>query len=82
MTFGEIVSINPFDDDNGAFFVSGNEDEQQSLWPTLVDFPAGCRMVYGEAGCAARVHYIKRNWRDIRPKSLRVGLGAASAVAK
>jgi hypothetical protein len=27
------VSINPFDDDNGSFFVLVNDEEQHSLWP-------------------------------------------------
>ncbi|MGV7852878.1 MbtH family NRPS accessory protein, partial [Mycobacterium kansasii] len=27
------MSINPFDDDNGSFFVLVNDEEQHSLWP-------------------------------------------------
>jgi uncharacterized protein YbdZ (MbtH family) len=43
------VSINPFDDDNGSFFVLVNDEEQHSLWPAFADVPAGRRVLYGEA---------------------------------
>jgi glycopeptidolipid biosynthesis protein len=68
---GEPMSINPFDDDNGSFFVLVNDEEQHSLWPTFADVPAGWRVVYGEADRAACLDYIEQNWPDIRPKSLR-----------
>jgi len=68
---GESISINPFDDDNGSFFVLVNDEEQHSLWPTFADIPAGWRVVYGEADRAACLDYIDQNWADIRPKSLR-----------
>jgi MbtH protein len=35
------MSTNPFDDDNGSFFVMVNDEDQYSLWPTFVDVPAG-----------------------------------------
>jgi uncharacterized protein YbdZ (MbtH family) len=68
---GEPMSVNPFDDDNGSFFVLVNDEEQHSLWPTFADVPAGWRVVYGEADRAACLDYIEQNWPDIRPKSLR-----------
>ena len=68
---GELVSVNPFDDDNGSFFVLVNDEEQHSLWPVFADIPAGWRVVYGEADRAACLDYIEQNWSDIRPKSLR-----------
>jgi uncharacterized protein YbdZ (MbtH family) len=76
---GVPVSINPFDDDNGSFFVLVNDEEQHSLWPTFADVPAGWRMVYGEADRAACLDYIEQNWTDIRPKSLRERLAAGRA---
>ncbi|WP_176470390.1 MbtH family protein [Mycobacterium avium] len=42
------MSTNPFDDDNGSFFVLVNDEEQHSLWPAFADIPAGWQMVYGE----------------------------------
>ena len=65
------MSINPFDDDDGSFFVLVNDEEQHSLWPTFADVPASWRVVYGEADRAACLDYIEQNWTDIRPKSLR-----------
>jgi glycopeptidolipid biosynthesis protein len=65
------VSINPFDDDNGSFFVLVNGEEQHSLWPAFADVPAGWRVVYGAADRAGCLDYIEENRPDIRPKSLR-----------
>jgi len=65
------VSTNPFDDDNGSFYVLVNGEEQHSLWPTFVDVPDGWQVVYGEASRAACLEYIDQEWTDIRPKSLR-----------
>ena len=74
------MSSNPFDDENGSFFVLVNDEEQHSLWPIFADVPAGWRGVYGAAPRAACVEYIEANWTDIRPKSLRERLaqGAGS----
>lgn len=77
---GALLSINPFDDDNGSFLVLVNDEEQHSLWPTFSDVPAGWRVVYGEADRAACLDYIESNWPDIRPMSLREKLTAGRAV--
>ncbi len=69
------MSINQFNDDNGSFFVSVN-DEEYSLWPTVADLPAGGRVVHGDAGRDERLNYIGQSWPDIGPKSLRVPLAA------
>jgi uncharacterized protein YbdZ (MbtH family) len=39
-TEGEGMSTNPFDDEDGAFFVFVNDEEQHSLWPVFADVPA------------------------------------------
>jgi uncharacterized protein YbdZ (MbtH family) len=65
------MSVNPFDDDNGSFFVLVNNEEQHSLWPAFADVPAGWQVVYDEADRAPCLEYIEQNWTDIRPKSLR-----------
>jgi uncharacterized protein YbdZ (MbtH family) len=65
------LSVNPFDDDSGRFFVLVNDEEQHSLWPVFADIPDGWRVVYGEAERAACLEYVERRWSDIRPKSLR-----------
>jgi uncharacterized protein YbdZ (MbtH family) len=73
------VNINPFDDDNGGFFVLVNDQDQHSLWPVFADIPAGWRVVYGEAARAACLDYVEQNWTDIRPKSLRERLAQSAA---
>jgi uncharacterized protein YbdZ (MbtH family) len=65
------VTTNPFDDDNGRFFVLVNDEEQHSLWPEFADIPAGWRVVFGEATRADCLDFVERNWTDIRPKTLR-----------
>lgn len=65
------MSTNPFDDDNGAFFVLVNDEDQHSLWPVFADIPAGWRVVHGEASRAACLDYVEKNWTDLRPKNLR-----------
>ncbi len=65
------MSINPFDDENGTFFVLVNDEDQHSLWPSFADMPAGWWVVYGEASRAECLEYIEQNWTDIRPRSLR-----------
>ena len=65
------MSTNPFDDDNAAFVVLVNDEEQLSLWPVFADVPDGWRVVFGEAERAACLEYIEANWPDIRPRSLR-----------
>ncbi len=77
-TMGGTVTTNPFDDDNGSFFVLVNEEEQYSLWPTFADVPPGWRVAYGEANRASCLEYIEQSWPDIRPKSLRDRLAEKS----
>ena len=74
---GSCVSSNPFDDENGRFFVLVNGEEQHSLWPVFADIPAGWRVVHGEASRAECLEYIEKSWPDIRPKSLRERLARA-----
>ncbi|TLS39536.1 MbtH family protein [Streptomyces montanus] len=71
------MSSNPFDDENGEFYVVVNDEDQHSLWPAFSDVPAGWRAVYGAAGRAACLQYVEENWTDLRPKSLRAAMSAA-----
>jgi glycopeptidolipid biosynthesis protein len=65
------MDTNPFDNEEGSYFVLVNAEEQHSLWPTFADVPAGWRVVFGESDRASCLAYIEENWTDIRPKSLR-----------
>ena len=53
------MSTNPFDDEDGRFYVLVNDEEQHSLWPTFADVPAGWRIVFGEESRAACVEYVE-----------------------
>lgn len=76
------MSSNPFDDENGTFYVLVNDEEQYSLWPTFKEVPAGWRVVLGDGGDTPRqecLDYIERHWTDLRPRSLRESMAHASA---
>ena len=76
------MSINPFDDDNGSFYVLINDEEQHSLWPSFAEVPAGWRVVHGEANRSSCLEFIERSWTDIRPKSLRDRLAQGEAIQR
>jgi len=63
------VTVNPFDDEQGEFFVLVNEEGQHSLWPTFREVPDGWT-VASRGGRAECLDYVEQNWTDIRPKSL------------
>ena len=78
--YGDAVSINPFDDDEGTFFVLVNDEEQHSLWPAFADVPAGWRVLYGEADRAACLDYIEQNWTDIRAEESAREVGSGTRL--
>ncbi|MER7756577.1 MbtH family protein [Kitasatospora sp. NPDC097643] len=61
---------NPFEDEGASYLVLRNDELQYSLWPVIVDVPAGWDTVFGEAGRAECLDYIETHWTDMRPKSL------------
>lgn len=65
------MSTNPFDDDDGEFYVLVNNEEQHSLWPTFAEVPAGWEVVFGANTRANCLSYVEQNWTDMRPASLR-----------
>jgi MbtH protein len=71
------LSTNPFDDEEGRFYVVVNDEDQHSLWPIFADVPEGWRVVFGEAGRAECLEYVEQNWTDMRPASLRRAMAAA-----
>lgn len=79
-TGGTSVSINPFDDEDGSYFVLVNDEEQHSLWPVFADVPAGWRVVFGEAARAECLDFVEQNWTDIRPKTLRERLAQSAGL--
>jgi len=65
------MSTNPFDDDELAFCVLVNDEEQHSLWPAFKDVPAGWRVVFGADTRGNCLAHIEKSWTDLRPGSLR-----------
>ncbi|EPH43988.1 MbtH family protein [Streptomyces aurantiacus] len=65
------MSGNPFDDDNGAFLVLVNAEEQYSLWPAFAEVPDGWRVALGQSPRAEALAYVEQHWSDMRPTSLR-----------
>jgi MbtH protein len=61
---------NPFERDDIDYLVLVNDEGQHSLWPQVIDPPAGWRQVFGADSRAACLEYVERSWPDIRPASL------------
>jgi MbtH protein len=62
---------NPFEDDNRTYLVLSNNEEQYSLWPAIIDVPAGWTVVHSADTRQACLEYVEQNWTDMRPKALR-----------
>lgn len=75
---------NPFDNEDGSFYVLVNEENQHSLWPTFAEVPQGWTVVFGEDRRQACLEYVEKSWTDMRPASLireMDGLAAEPVVA-
>ncbi|MGM1058021.1 MbtH family protein [Saccharothrix sp. Mg75] len=68
------MSVNPFDDENGSFYVLVNDEGQHSLWPASIPVPPGWSVGFGEDSRAACLDHVERNWVDMRPRSLQVAM--------
>lgn len=62
---------NPFEDEDGTYYVLVNDEDQHSLWPSFAEVPAGWRVVFGEDTRTACIAYVEEHWTDLRPRSLR-----------
>jgi MbtH protein len=65
------VPTNPFDDEDGEFYVLVNSEDQHSLWPAFGAVPAGWRVAFGADTRVSCLAYVEREWSDMRPSSLR-----------
>jgi MbtH protein len=75
------VATNPFDNEDGEFFVLVNDENQHSLWPSFAEVPAGWRVALGPASREQGLEYVAENWTDMRPKSLREAMGADATTS-
>ncbi|GIF96359.1 MbtH family protein [Catellatospora citrea] len=70
---------NPFEDADGRYLVLVNDEDQHSLWPAFAAVPAGWRTVFGEDTREACLAYVETHWTDLRPRTLRERMEAATA---
>lgn len=61
---------NPFDDENGTFYVLVNAEGQHSLWPTFAGVPDGWTVALDASARADALAYVEERWTDLRPRSL------------
>lgn len=66
---------NPFDDEDGAFLVLVNDENQHSLWPADIAVPAGWTVVHERDTREASLRYVEEHWTDLRPASLIAAMG-------
>ncbi|MCM2387173.1 MbtH family protein [Streptomyces albipurpureus] len=71
-------TTNPFDDENGVFWVLRNDEDQHSLWPEFAPVPTGWQVVHGPDVRAACLAHVEENWTDLRPASLRRALDGST----
>ncbi len=62
---------NPFEDVDGTYQVLCNGEGQYSLWPSVLDVPAGWDIALGSASRQECLDYIEEKWTDMRPRGLR-----------
>lgn len=61
---------NPFEDDDGQYYVLVNDEGQHSLWPSFIDVPAGWMVRHGPDIRQACLDYVTEHWTDMRPLSV------------
>ena len=59
------------DDIDGTFLVLVNAEGQHSLWPEQIAVPAGWTVMHAADTRQNCLDYIKENWTDMRPESLK-----------
>ncbi|MGP3948725.1 MbtH family protein [Streptomyces sp. 7N604] len=72
------MATNPFEDENGTYFVLRNDEGQHSLWPAFAEMPAGWTAVFGEDSRQACLDYVDEHWTDMRPNSLITAMGGSA----
>lgn len=65
------MTTNPFEDEDGAYLVLVNDEDQHSLWPADLDVPDGWRVALPASGRQECLDFVDTHWTDMRPASLR-----------
>lgn len=61
---------NTFESETNTYVVLVNKEGQYSLWPSFSKVPLGWTVVLEAAERQVCLDYVKKNWTDMRPKSL------------
>jgi len=72
----EFSMTNPFESNEALYRVLINHENQYSIWPELIEVPAGWKIIHGPAQKAACLEFIEANWTDMRPRSLAEAMDA------
>lgn len=59
--------VDPFEIADASYLVLVNDLGQHSLWPEVIDVPAGWRVVFGGGDRQACLDHVLANWTDIMP---------------
>lgn len=62
---------NPFENENGVYYVMINGEGQYSVWPAFLDVPSGRTVLYGEKSRQLCLDCINSHWTDMRPNRLK-----------
>jgi len=61
---------NPFENEQGEYYVLVNEEGQYSLWPAFIKIPDGWSVAHDKDTRKTCLEWVDKNWTDMRPKSL------------
>lgn len=59
----------PFENEDASYLVLVNHLGQHSLWPEVIDVPAGWDVVFAGGRRQECLDYVAANWTDIMPRS-------------
>jgi MbtH protein len=65
-----MIMMNPFENDEQDYIVLRNDEGQFSLWPLFKEIPAGWIATGPRGRRTECLHWIDKNWIDMRPQSL------------
>jgi MbtH protein len=66
-------------EDERAYAVVVNDEEQYSIWPLGREIPSGWRAVGPSGPKSACLAYVKEAWTDMRPLSIRKAMKEGGA---
>ncbi|WUI00871.1 MbtH family protein [Spirillospora sp. NBC_00431] len=64
------MKANPFEDEDGTYFVLIGDEGRHSLWPVFADVPDGWQVIFGPAGRQDCLEFVERSWTEMRPGGL------------